>query len=1065
MQYLGDGDTKQEVFTVATEDGTEHDITITITGVNDGAVVSGDDSGAVTEDASDPTLTDSGILTVTDADEGEAVFVPASVSASAGALGSLTIDAAGNWVYNVANSDVQYLGDGDTKQEVFTVETAEGTEHDITITITGVNDGAVVSGDDSGAVTEDASDPTLTDSGILTVTDADEGEAVFVPASVSASAGALGSLTIDAAGNWVYNVANSDVQYLGDGDTKQEVFTVATEDGTEHDITITITGVNDGAVVSGDDSGAVTEDASDPTLTDSGILTVTDADEGEAVFVPASVSASAGALGSLTIDAAGNWVYNVANSDVQYLGDGDTKQEVFTVATEDGTEHDITITITGVNDGAVVSGDDSGAVTEDASDPTLTDSGILTVTDADEGEAVFVPASVSASAGALGSLTIDAAGNWVYNVANSDVQYLGDGDTKQEVFTVETAEGTEHDITITITGVNDGAVVSGDDSGAVTEDASDPTLTDSGILTVTDADEGEAVFVPASVSASAGALGSLTIDAAGNWVYNVANSDVQYLGDGDTKQEVFTVETAEGTEHDITITITGVNDGAVVSGDDSGAVTEDASDPTLTDSGILTVTDADEGEAVFVPGSVVASVGALGSLTIDAAGNWVYNVANSDVQYLGDGDTKQEVFTVETAEGTEHDITITITGVNDLPVVSSNTITVFEDSDDTNLGLTAPTDVDDSVLTIEVTGLPTLGTVTYANGDPVQSGDILTEEQLLGLEYDAPYDYDPVADGDVGDFTYSVSDGTGTVSGSVDITVVPFDIQATGDVRDIIQIDTTDPDNPVLAWKTIPGSADTEQDIPYDADGANINTYGGGDFVSTGAGDDTIFLGDASKANKTEGDEQALINDIEKFIDATDAEMQYMDTTSDSKVVDEYTNNAFTDVAFSGDGEDTVYGQGGVDLIYGGLGNDSLYGGDATDVLRGGPGDDYLDGGAGNDYLIGGEGNDILVGGEGIDTFIWKAEDLDGSTDTIKDFSIADGDKIDLSDILSDMSDTEVDSYLNSLSVTESANGLDSELIIEHGGESVTIVFEGYADDMTTQLTDYLLQNNGIVTD
>ncbi|WP_429062486.1 VCBS domain-containing protein, partial [Aeromonas hydrophila] len=70
-------------------------------------------------------------------------------------------------------------------------------------------------------------------------------------------------------------------------------------------------------------------------------------------------------LGSLTITEGGAWTYNVDNSKVQYLGEGETKVETFTVASVDGTTHTVTITITGVNDSAVIGGTDSGAVTED----------------------------------------------------------------------------------------------------------------------------------------------------------------------------------------------------------------------------------------------------------------------------------------------------------------------------------------------------------------------------------------------------------------------------------------------------------------------------------------------------------------------------------------------------------------------------------------------------------------------------------------------------------------------------------------------------------------------------
>ncbi|MGR3972950.1 VCBS domain-containing protein, partial [Shewanella sp. 1180_01] len=71
---------------------------------------------------------------------------------------------------------------------------------------------------------------------------------------------------------------------------------------------------------------------------------------------------------------------------------------------------------------------------------------------------------------------------------------------------------------------------------------------------------------------------------------------------------------------------------------------------------------------VFQAGNGTPSVGALGSLTIDADGNWTYNVDNADVQYLAEGETKVETFVVLSADGTEHTVTITITGTNDVPV-------------------------------------------------------------------------------------------------------------------------------------------------------------------------------------------------------------------------------------------------------------------------------------------------------------------------------------------------------------------------------------------------------------
>ena len=72
--------------------------------------------------------------------------------------------------------------------------------------------------------------------------------------------------------------------------------------------------------------------------------------------------------------------------------------------------------------------------------------------------------------------------------------------------------------------------------------------------------------------------------------------------------------------------------------------------------------------------------------------------------------------------------------------------------------------------------------------------------------------------------------------------------------------------------------------------------------------------------------------------------------------------------------------------INGTMGDDVLMGNDKNNVIRGF---------AGNDYLEGSKGNDIIKGGKGADTFAFKS--LDGSIDTIRDFSIAEGDRIEVS--------------------------------------------------------------------
>jgi len=64
-----------------------------------------------------------------------------------------------------------------------------------------------------------------------------------------------------------------------------------------------------------------------------------------------------------------------------------------------------------------------------------------------------------------------------------------------------------------------------------------------------------------------------------------------------------------------------------------------------------------------------------------------------------------------------------------------------------------------------------------------------------------------------------------------------------------------------------------------------------------------------------------------------------------------------------------------------------------------------LNGGSGNDILNGGAGKDILTGGTGADTFVLDQIDI---ADVITDYKKAEGDKIDLSALLDNMSQANI---------------------------------------------------------
>ncbi|TQV85242.1 retention module-containing protein [Exilibacterium tricleocarpae] len=125
---------------------------------------------------------------------------------------------------------------------------------------------------------------------------------------------------------------------------------------------------------------------------------------------------------------------------------------------------------------------------------------------------------------------------------------------------------------------------------------------------------------------------------------------------------------------------------------------------------------------------------------------------------------------------------------NTAPEITGAALSVGEMDANVDLGVNAPTDADGDSLTITVTGLPSQGGMTLADGTPVAVGQVLTATQFEGLQYSGPgaaYDGD-----DVGGFTYSVSDGTETVNGAVDISVIATDDAPVVDTATVAVVET-----------------------------------------------------------------------------------------------------------------------------------------------------------------------------------------------------------------------------------------------------------------------------------
>jgi VCBS repeat-containing protein len=596
-----------------------------------------------------------------------------------------------------------------------------------------------------------------------------------------------------------------------------------------------------------------------------------------------------------------------------------------------------TVTITGVNDDPeITSGTQSGSVTEDTK---LTATGAVTATDVDNGD---VLAYSGDDTGAYGSFELNATtGAWTYTLDTDAHQDLAEGESYDETFTVTVTDDTgataTQDVTITVNGSNDDPeITSGAQSDPVTEDTK---LTATGAVTATDVDNGA---VLAYSGDDTGTYGSFAVNATtGAWTYTLANDAHQALAAGESHDEIFTVTVTDDkgatATQDVTITVTGTNDEPVISsGAQSDSVTEDSK---LTATGTVTATDVDNGAVLAYSGD---DTGTYGSFAVNATtGAWIYTLANDAHQALAAGESHDEIFTVTVTDDkgatATQDVTITVTGTNDDPVITGGDTATYSIAENTTAVATvASSDIDGgtAVWTILAGGEGSLfnisseGVVTF-NSAP---------------DFEAPTDAAPTNSYQL---TVQMSDGFGgldTQAITVNVTNVvegptvigPF--TGGGDPNDF------DTSGPATGSSDGTKNADT---LVGTSGGETISAQGGDDIVYGRGGNDVI--------NGNNGDDRV----------------------------------------YGQDGDDTVKGDNDNDVIYGGSGNDDINGGVGADTIYGGSGADKIDGDIDADTIIGGYGADILLGRGGADTF--RFIDIRDTGDTISDFKVSDGDKLDFS--------------------------------------------------------------------
>ena len=128
--------------------------------------------------------------------------------------------------------------------------------------------------------------------------------------------------------------------------------------------------------------------------------------------------------------------------------------------------------------------------------------------------------------------------------------------------------------------------------------------------------------------------------------------------------------------------------------------------------------------------------------------------------------------------------------------------------------------------------------------------------------------------------------------------------------------------------------------------------------------------------------------------------------------------------------------------------NDSIIGDDADNRFNGFGGDDQLSGNDGDDRLNGEDGIDTLIGGSGADIFILTLDTSLG-TDTVTDFSVDDGDKLQV--------DTENgnENRLEALDLSVAENGNNATDILFEDEVLITLNGVTHTDITNANFGDY----------
>ena len=682
-----------------------------------------------------------------------------------------------------------------------------------------------------------------------------------------------------------------------------------------------------------------------------------------------------------------------------------------------------------------------------------------------------------------------------------------------------TAQTNQTTFTIKVTEVNDAPIATDVDLGSIAEDGQIVIIEGDLIAASSDPENHNLTVTGVTLTQGQGQLTRFENSGGADnaaitgpfWLFvadNDFNGDVKFnysiIDDGTTNGvDDFKTDSAE-----ISLEVTEVNDQPVAADIDLGTMLEEGQLIIKEEDLIAATTDPDN-DAITVTSLVLdqgqgtlqrfENVGGADDATITGP-YWVFTAAdeyNGDVKFtysVEDDGTTNGVndFLTDTAE-----ITAVVQGVNDTPVVNGDSVTTLIDEDAgqllSGINVSDPDYVDsfaNDLMTVTLTvdygtlsvSLPA-GTSVTVNGDnsgsvtlvgtlsdlnalidtPTSPNGVYLDASLaptnnIGLEVTAKDSGNPSGIAiETAPVVYNIA--VTPVANAPSLTIDPAsnyvrNITASQSVSNsgvplvgIIAALTDVTEELTLHISDVPAGAQITSDV------GSVTDLGGGVWMATA---DAIESLQVVGLSQTPGSYTLKVEAVSEELDNND--------TATSAAIDLNVNivsNA-VDINLAGETDD-------VQLLAGANATD-LTAGSGNDRLEGGTGDDTLIGGDGNDMLIGGGGSDILTGGDGMDSFVWLNIE-DGVEDTITDFNLAEGDQIDLREVLPELKDANVNMATLLQHVDAKLEGNDVELTINPDGLGTTeqvIVVEDLAPQLTlsgtmpSDILDALVQQNVI---